>query len=225
MIFTPGRRVLTLPHTGVQIHQRAGGAVAPAVDWSQWFDHCWVAKGAADLAASYTDLVGSQTLTPSPYYAAPALGADGWDFSGSERLHTGLTPTRTWSVIARIVNASVSSGNPTVVGCEGGGTTWRIILITDWWEQNGGSEVSYGAHPAAAVVGMTGAKIYLDGTPVATIAPAADVADVYINIGACGTGGNFCAYRFTGTIVACGIKAGALTDTQVADASAALAAL
>lgn len=117
---------------GAGLATQRGGAAA-AVNWSQWFDHVWIAKSAASLAASYIDLVGSKTLTTS---AAPTLGADGWTFNGSTQyLNTGVVCSQRTSFGVRFSNATKQYG--VIVGEE-----W--FWIVPKWE---GNIISYRRHP------------------------------------------------------------------------------
>ena len=198
---------------GVGLARQRGGAAA-GVDWSAWFDHFWLAKGAASLAASYNDLVGSQTLTVG---VAPTLGANGWVFTGAQYLNTLLSALDGWTAICRVVSPN---GDPPF-GCR---NPWFGVFA-----RNGAKNDYYYHYTAKTgssngsadmVVAITKNAGYLNGSLDATWSATLSGAGS-ITIGRENTG----AFAYSGSIPAIGIKKSTLNGTQIADASTAMAAL
>ena len=223
MILRAGQRVLHVPGMGVRVSSRAVEA-GGAVDWSVWFDHCWIAKGAASLAASYADLVGSQALTTGN---APSWDTStGWSFNGSSNyLDTGiLWGAGTWSILVRF--ADYASGT-TFAGVNNV-TTLRIHKqgATARNYNNGSASLNntVTSH-AAGVMGLAGSAAYFNGASDGTLSGSTGAVMVYpIYIGArnnSGTAGNFVNAK----VLTVGIKAATLDASQMAAASAAMAAL
>lgn len=67
-------------------------------------------KGAASLAASYTNLANPGTYDAAPGVAPSWSAATGWTFDGSTQyLKTGVTPGNGWAMIVRFSGAAMSS--------------------------------------------------------------------------------------------------------------------
>lgn len=203
---------------------KAGGAAAPAgMDWSQWFDHCWVAKGAASLAASYADLVGAQALTTA---AAPTLDANGWVCNGSTSyLDSGISigpdEIGIWSVMVQFVAGSAAAGFYTAVGAYHLNITpnWYAYLVT---AANGGGYSYLSAYMTAGNYCVAGLAAYRNGASDGALAGGDQSYTSNLWIGANSYGpGQF----YAGTIVAVGVKHAILNATAVAAAKAAMAAL
>lgn len=219
-ILRPGQRILNIPGIGVSTSRRAVASAA-GVDWSQWFDHVWIAKGAASLAASYASMVGSTTLTEG---AAPTLEAGGWLFSGTYLL-TGLIPTSDWTMMVQYTGANSPSG--ILCGTSiGNSPNYFISPDTGTWAgrvfygHNGGTYVAP-AHPAGNLC-VAGANAYRDGVADGALSAWSGTNSMQIGIGAAGDGSNLI---YGATVVAFGLAPSTLNATQVALAHAAMAAL
>ena len=84
-----------------------GGAISGCVA-------AYAAKGAASLAASYTNLANPGTNNAAPGVAPTWDVSNGWTFNGTTQyLTTGITPTNTqiWSVIIRYSGVASSTVN------------------------------------------------------------------------------------------------------------------
>jgi hypothetical protein len=207
-----------------------GGAVA-GVDWSQWFDHCWVAKDAADLAASCTNLVGATTLTTT---SAPSLNSKGWDLDGvSQFLLAPLLPHDTWTLAVRFANGSAQVAK-TICGCAGW-DAYRNRYFYLWPNYGAGSmfchglntDQAYGSVITDGVIVMAGPHLYVDGIWLADGADSTPFAiDVGqgIGIGAQARVGDIIEF-WAGTITAFAVRTSTLSPTDVVSASAAMAAL
>ena len=213
-ILRPSTRILSIGAPGLRIVQPGGGAV---VDWSQWFDHLWIAKGAASLDASYTDHVGTQTLGVG---VAPTLSADGWVFAGAGYLTCENPAASNWSYMMRVSGVSIGY----MVGF-GVGVPVRIYRI-----YNRGYFSNYASSPERAFSGtgnvaMSDRSCYVDDVLVATLAAASGTnLGGNMFIGAYNQWGAPSDY-LTGTICAFGIKHGPLTTEQLTAAYTAMAAL
>ena len=195
-------------------------AVESGVPWSQWFDHCWIAKGAASQAASYNDLTGSQTLTTG---TAPAWdGVNGWhNFDGlSAYLETGLTPATTWSVLIAFADAVNDTDNLYLFGMP-------YFYITPFRNAASGTKFSMGlvkdlldGGTLSGVLGMAGQYAFKNGSNVGAIATGPSPT-LTIRIGMYSGLGLFTKAK----IYALGLTTSTLTDGQMAAASAAMATL
>jgi hypothetical protein len=202
-------------------------AAPSGVDWSTWFDHCWVAKGAASLEAAYVDLVGDADLTAG---TAPGLSADGLTFNGSDQyLLTGVIPSvQNWSAFIRY--SGLSGGVETLFGAYSdaiklllqlNSTLMRVFNCID--DVN---LVDNSPALGSGVYGFAGLTPYRDGVAESNlISSVGDSAgDIEIYIGALNYNGSPIQHAPM-TVQAFGIKAATLNETQVAAACAAMAAL
>ena len=214
----PGQRMVHLPGIGVRTSRRA---VSAASGWAAWFDHFYIAKGAADLATSYTDLVGSQTLTAG---VAPSTDLSaGWIMNGSAYLKTGLQATATWSMLCLYSDATAND----VYLCGSRGTNIEFFLYTRafantlrWFYGNGNKTST--PNQTSGVMGLVGSTGYHNGTSLVTSIGTFTGTGVEIYIGASNNGGTP-SFAGTSKIQAIGFKAGLITD--VSGASTAMAAL
>jgi hypothetical protein len=202
---------------------RRAAAAAAGVNWSQWFDYLWIAKGAASLAASYVDVVSSQSVTP---VVAPTLGASGWVFAASAWMDTGLTwDSQSWSVA--VFCASTSQWP---FGCDNSSGAQRLgcipVNVAVLRFSNCGELESAGqAALASGMVAMSGANGYRNATKIANgTIPAGTPPTPTIAIGGIKRGTGIVA-AYTGTIAAFGFKKAGWTDANVGDIYDALAAL
>ena len=181
-------------------------------------------KGAASLAASYTNLANPGTYDAAPGVAPSWSAAAGWTFDGTQYLTTGVSVTtdQTWSLVVRYANAVVvAGGNNCVMGAITGGA-----LAARWNQSssavylNGGFLVGSAAR-TAAVLAVAGNKGYLDGTAEpGTITPGSNVT-VTISIGREGGAVNW----YKGNVLAAALYNATLAAAQVAAVTTAMNAL
>ena len=199
-------------------------AASGGVDWSQWFDHCWVAKGAASLAASYSDLVGSQTLTAT---GSPTWSAAGWaGFTIADYLHTGIIPAAGYTIMARGSGGSTSN-NYCLIGSLNGFNAGLVLHAGTgkrFW--HGTSSTTISGNLTAGVLAMAGQTGYVNGVSVGTVGNTTfSGALVEMLIGARNRNDSTTDVPWPGTIEVVGIKLAVLDASAVAVASAAMAAL
>lgn len=207
---------------GVGLATQRGGSVAAGVDWSQWFEHLWIGKGAVSLSASYNDLVGSQTLTVG---AAPTLGSNGWHTTGSQWLDTGINPTSGGSLMVQFANGAESGGQGIVGALIGGyfalGSYWYGDAI---YYANGSTESAASPKMLSGNLAFAGLKVYRDGVYSHTMSGWNQAGSGSYYIGGLHTSGGP-QFTFSGDIIAVGVTSATLTDQQVADARVAMASL
>ena len=201
---------------------QAGGAGGGVVDWSTWFDHFYIAKGAASLAASYADLVGSNTLVAG---SAPSSDLTaGWIMNGTAYLRTNLLPAANWSAL--VLYSDATANDVYLLGAVGTGTNdFRLVTrafadALRWFYAN--SNKTGAPNHTSGVMGLVGPTGYYNGVAqVSSIGTFTGTGDE-IYLGAHNNGGT---PNFAGTskIQAVGFKAGLIADP--AAASAAMLAL
>lgn len=100
---------------GAGLATKAGGA-AGGVDWSQWFSHFWLFKGAASQAASYVDVLASLTMTTTnapTWSAAAGLTTNG----SSQYMNIGFVPAANMSVMLQFTGAADgATGETSLIG-------------------------------------------------------------------------------------------------------------
>lgn len=203
---------------------RSAWSAAAGVDWSQWFDHVWVAKGAASLAASYTDLVGTKNLSTS---AAPGFDTSyGWSMNGSSNyLDTGLLwDAGTWSILLAFTDYL---GGTTFAGVNNSGML-RIhkqgLTSRNYNNKYAALTNTVSSH-SAGVMGLAGSTAYFNGSSDGTLTGDTGSVEYFtIFIGARNNGG-FAGNFVNAKMQAVGIKKATLDAAQMAAASAAMAAL
>ena len=185
-------------------------------------------KGAASLAASYTNLANPGTYTAAPGVAPTFDTATGWTFAASAYLTTGITPAndRSWSMIVRYTNAAANVNN-ILAGSyvtPDNGFFLRPLSTTgvNYANGNGNTKVMPGL--AAGVLCVAGLAGYRSGTAEATLTGAAPSPTVAIMIGALNFSGSP-IQAFVGKIQAIAIYNTTLTAPQVAAISSAMSAL
>ena len=205
---------------GLGLGRSAESATTPGVNWSTWYTNCWIAKNAANKAASLSDLVGAATLTES---GTVGWTAAGWTFSSSYLL-TGVTLNTASTLMVQFVGAPYTGKNLAGVATSGSRKGFRPNNFT--------SGVSYfyaatfaNASPglASGNLAIAGAQPYRNGaTDGSAITGTISTAlECYIGTLKGGT-----TSIFDGTIIAVGINSTTtLTGVQVAAAAAAMAAL
>ena len=133
MTLRAGQRHLSIPDFGVTTSRRAV-QVAAAADW-------WTAggaptplaayqpKGAASLAASYTNLVTPGTYDTTTATAPTWDATNGWKFNGTDQyLENGITPNDGYAALVRFSNVT-SDGDCSLFGAEavaGGDRRFKI---------------------------------------------------------------------------------------------------
>lgn len=140
-----------------------GGAVAPP-----WYlsggialANCVAAyqpKGAASLAASYTNLANPGTYDAAPGVAPTFDAATGWTFNGSTQyLSTGIYVASGWSWILRW-SGTPGGGNDIFGSYDGGdrGFSFAPAPAGAYWNLGGYAQGNAGASGVAAATNATG---------------------------------------------------------------------
>lgn len=182
-------------------------------------------KGAASLAASYTNLANPGTYDAAPGTAPTFDAATGWTFTAasSQYLTTGVTPAAdgTWSVLARFSDAGI---NQMVFGGQGGSGQFYLWLRADNKVEYGNiGYVTLAPRQSEGVLGFAGKTAYRNGSNVGTIG-ASSGAQRVIFIAAYNNAGSP-VLPLNGKVQALAIYNTTLTSTQVGLISAAMAAL
>lgn len=206
----------------------AGAPAAPP--WWQVTGRTCVAAyqplGAANLAASYTNLANPGTYTATPNVTPTWTTSTGWEGDGTTYLDTGIVPVnnQTWSVIARFTRATAHSQS--LVNCilNGGGFPEFGLKphYTPNDQYNSGGLYNAAESTEAGVMAVAGNAAYLNGSAVGTIYPAEGTFTAGIRIlnrAVFGDQGS------TAILQALAIYSNTLTAAEVAAVSAAIAAL
>jgi hypothetical protein len=191
-------------------------------------------KGAASYAASKTNLANPGTYDATDGAAYPTWdGTSGWIFNGTtQHLRTGINvgTNQTWSAIIRFSNVSggggrwlfgtLSSDNSAMFG---------IQPIDDQATPNvaylNGSYIRVNPSLDSGVLAIAGNRGYRNGTAEGSnISTNTKTLLGNLPIGACITSAGLLQYR-SGYIQAFAIYNSALTSTNIADLSTAMAAL
>lgn len=168
-------------------------------------------KGAASLAASYTNLANPGTYNAAPGVAPTWSATDGWIFDGAtHHLLTGIIPTSGWTMIVRILDGTTGGvATRCPIGQYTGGTT-RLHL----YSEAGDATVGYGnggvifKAPAIAtgVIGVAGQVGYRNGAIDTTAIGAwSGSATNQINIGRRGRAGTSGESYYAGKVLAAAI--------------------
>ena len=182
------------------------------------------AKGAADLAASYVNLVNPGTYNITNAGNAPTWNAEsGWNFVAAtqSKLLTGIAPgaaSRSWSMIIRYSSASTAG---VLMGHSKLGTFFFIqpLRTGGVGYYNGTDGVTVSPQLAGGVLAIAGTKGYRNGTFDGDLAGSAgNVLDI-------GIGWAIFADYITANVQAVAIYNEVLTSTQVASLTTAMAAL
>lgn len=226
-------RVMTIPAI-MQVRQYAPAAAAAAAAWYVVAGKTCVAayqpKGAASLAASYTNLANPGTYDAAPGSAPTWDVTNGWIFNGSSQyLTTGVTPatSQTWSMLVRFSGGS-ATGDHCVVGSLD--TYFWFLQCSDSSNKRayGNGNTAYiegAAGVTSGVLAVAGRKTYLNGAPdTADIAAATGGTARPTYIGARNTSGSAGTW-YGGNVQAVAIYSAILTAGEVATVSAAMAAL
>lgn len=217
---------------GIRALMAAAGAggTPPVADWWDVPGKTCVAvyqpKGAASLAASYSNLANPGTYDATVLTSAPSFNTStGWTFNNSAALNTGIVPLTGWSMLVRVAEANKDT-DETPVGSLNIYATQRFHLTT-----RAGSDHAYGiggnyaisGAVASGVMAIAGNSGYLDGS-LETASGGYTGNDVAIVIGGVLVGTSLYAV-YSGQIVALAIYSDTLTGGEVATVSSAMAAL
>ena len=181
-------------------------------------------KGAASLAASYTNLAN-----PGTYNAAPGVAPDfdpaGWVFTGTQWLTTGINPNGTkklYSIFIRVSNIGDTASPQALLGSYDTNQNSLLIFfaVNKYHFYSSGGIVSTEA-VAGGVIGISGANGYVNGTSVCTIPNGANLVSGVITIAST----NGTRILESGKVQAVAIYNTPLTAPQVAALSAVMAAL
>lgn len=215
--------------------RRAAAAVAPAW-WVVAGKTCVAAyqpKGAASLAASYTNLAQPGTYDAAPGTAPTWASATGWTFNGTQYLTTGVVPTGVETVLCRFSDAQNFATEICMFGSQAGSSA--IFTIEPSYNNKvryrfGGGGGGVGEHPdvapglTAGVLGMSGRKAFRNGADEGVSLMAWSGTGISTYIGALHFGAG-AVLHWPGNIQALAIYSDTLTAGEVATVSAAMAAL
>ena len=186
--------------------------------------------GAANLAASYSNLANPGTYDAAPGVAPSFDTATGWDFNGSTQyLTTGITPTSgTWTALIRY---SDGVAGDLLFGyySSGAGAAFLVTLDTAQMRAANGQDFPAGYADnapilTAGVYGFAGKTPYRNGVaePVTISATNNPLGSIYIGAGH--VNGADVGHA-NAKVQAFGIWNNTLTADQMAAVSAAMAAL
>ena len=200
------------------------GAAAAATWWTAGGATGAVAvyqpKGAASLAASYTNLANPGTNNAAPGTAPTFNAATGWTFDGAtQHLSSGVTGnTDAWSYLFRYSGAT---GAGFAFGSLEANRLWgpRVTFGRIYF---GNIFVDRGTLPAAGIYGQAGVNRYLDGASDGAFSSYSFTGTTALEIGRA-TGIE--TIYFNGSIQAVAIYNTTLTAPMVAAISTAMAAL
>ena len=183
--------------------------------------------GADDLADSYINLDNPGTNDAAPGVAPTWASGTGWTFNGTTQyLDSGITPTLSYTILARYNGLGASSGSDTLVGSfTGSGDAFLIQRsATDTRKYFSGSVIEpgepFGAGGVMAVAGRDGYNNgLLDGTVATGAAPAIDMYVGALNLS--GAASQF----FDGKIQAVAIYSTTLSADEVKEMTIRMALL
>lgn len=173
-------------------------------------------KGAASLAASYTDLSGTGN-DAAPGVAPTWSESDGWVWNGSAYLTTTIVPSNSDTIIVRF--ALIPASNKFLAGVQNN-------YIQAWGSQFRRSSTvrSYTPSLGTGVICMAGNIAYKNGVAGNSIATGTAPSQVYY-IGALNNSGSPYGELSSGSIQALAIYDNALSAAQVAAVTTAMQAL
>ena len=188
-------------------------------------------KGAASLAASYSNLANPGTYDAAPGVAPTWASGTGWTFAGTQYLKSGITPADGYSVVVRVSN--YAQAYTASFGTRASSTA-RFYIMPNTINGGGSSIFAYasieqgtgsGTSVVNGVLAMTKDAGYKDGVIITAISSTwVGAAGGTVYIGARDRAGA-ADYYMTGDIQAIAIYNTTLTAPQVAAVSAAMAAL
>lgn len=181
-------------------------------------------KGAASLAASYVNLANPGTYDAAPGTAPTWNSTDGWTGDGTRYLTTGISPSNTWSYIARIsgVTANAPFGSRAGIGNQ---EVWIFPTsgANSLWS-NGARTTDAGTTYPTGVVAIADRGRYFNGSLIASDIPAQTFTSTYPLL-LCAWSNAGTPTGFTGKIQAIAFYNTTLTAPMVAAISTAMAAL
>lgn len=195
-------------------------------------------KGAASLAASYSNLANPGTYDAAPGVAPTWASGTGWTFNGTTQyLTTGIVPASTYSMIVRFSGLVTTGGASGHVACGSAGTganATRFFIRPRYASPFLSYSLRYGADltdivgdVSSGIMALAASAQYKDGSYIG--APGAGTwsgtaYDIYI---AClNVNGSLLASSYLGGIIqALAVYNTTLSAAQVAAISAAMAAL
>lgn len=128
-------------------------------------------KGAASLAASYTNLANPGTYDAAPGIAPTFDTLTGWTFAAAsaQYLTTGVTPSTGWSALVKFADASASTIN-FLFGSQGTGAASNYLFGV-WPVTSGGVRAYHNSgnlnksdSVTSGVLGFAGQTAYRDGS-------------------------------------------------------------
>lgn len=216
---------------GVQVFQPRA-----AVASGGWWDNngaisgcvaAYAAKGAASLAASYTNLTGNATFDAVPS-ASPAWDTtNGWQLATNKALDTGVVPTSSYSIIVRVANWTRTPTNclfGTYVSSAANAYYVQSSTSTNSNYSNG-AVLSVTSSITSGVIAVAGKAVYHNGSNVGTIGAGANTPVYSIYIGALHTGGGALSQYTTANVLALAIYSTTLSAGNVATITTAMQAL
>ncbi len=202
-------------------------------------DNClaaYQAKGAADYAASKVNLVNPATygLTDGSYY--PTWNNTGWTFASNTSwcryLVTTLTPTSSWTIIARYSN-NTASAQSHIIGTKNddnkmfsmAARSWLSSAHNHWWQAT--ATANDDDNTASGVIALAGIYGYHDGALAVTLSDSQSVTYQYpFFIGTFNNKGTMLADTGIESVVeAVAFYNATLTGTQIAALTTAMNAL
>lgn len=212
---------------------RHAAAAAAAANWWEVAGKTCVAayqpKGAASLAASYTNLANPGTYDAAPGVAPSWTSGAGWSFDGSSSyLATGLVPSTGWSHLAQYTDAG---GSGYIVGSSNGYNYFCFRLRASDGAIPGlvlyetGNAVQVSPSLLSGNLALAGLQGYrdgvADGSPVSSSTWSATQG---LYLGGVNLSGSLNGQGFF-TLVAYAAYSDTLDATEVATVAAAMAAL
>ena len=188
----------------------------------------WQAKGAASLAASYTNLNygGSNLLTSAVY---PTWGTNGWVFDGSTSyLDTTVIPSTNMTVFVRFSGGNQTSGYINLFGSSFGDYALQIIpnylgnVIAAVYG-NGSQAVFSGPGVTSGVIAMTHSTLYYNSSVRASFSSTTYAVIPSMLIGANDIG--FPSFYWSGNVQAVSIYNRTLTSNEVVAITTAITSL
>lgn len=227
-IIRPQQRIHHIPGLGIETREALGGGAAGW--WEVAGKTCYCAyqpKGAASLAASYTDLSGN-ARNCGPGNAPGWDAVNGWmfDVASAHTLDCGWAGPQgqTWSALVVFTNLT---GSRFVFGHTDGGAYVSGYYSHRSVERRvyaGGTSATVGARIASGVSGYAGKQGYVNGLPSGS--PMVDVsrtgAQNNMAVGSCSGAADTFMSVYVQAIV---WYSDVLSDGEVATVSAAMAAL
>ena len=182
--------------------------------------------GAANLTASYANLANPGTFDAAPGVAPTWDAVNGWIYNGAQHLTTGIIHGSGWCAVVRFSNMS-GLGNRAAFGALTTGSTWLVVRPSPNQSRTygqGGFIIIAGGY-TAGIMAVGNQQGYYNGVADGGAIGAwsgTNTADIYM--GALNNNGTV-SNHMIGNIQALAIYSTTLNPTQVAEISAAMAAL